>query len=586
VPLPDPGSGQSQYQFELYFNYPDFFHNGVYEVTMYYQYTVFTYNPYPMGTTYYGSATAQFEMDNLLITNVAVVGGDGADYILWDPDTMTQPPPINFNLTDTQNGTAWVKLGIYDSSQNWVTGKVITVPRPTTGASIAWDGKDAQGNLMPKGIYLFTLKTHAEGPNFIPVYAADVYRSGQWGNVNSVPELPDEESPWLRIAQTSVQVIGYNQTTGVTTVRVGYVMTELRTVPASSAWVEIYDPDVQLVTSKAGGTTVNDPNAAPTTWVWNYVDIDLSIDKLGTYIFLVSANDGEAIIDKGHRQRPALQHNVRLDNPQKVVVLDPGHGRYRIPIQGGWATQTLQNPNNPNDTITTQAFWRRSPFPTTDLCPDGWKFHEDDSNLALAWATEYAFLFAHDTGVMVYKTRSKVWDLYPLPNFNKANRLRVEYAVSIYNRLKKRGVTPHMVFVAIHTNSDGPTAHGTETIYHPPANPRSQYLAQDIFDHLRAGGVEKHRDPYAMSLTVFGVYSSKHPIIPALVEVVFHSNSVAIGTYGPEEKWLYDGVIITIWPDGDGEVTVWPPSYWGNQIAGPAIYAAIHDYFAAYSSPP
>jgi N-acetylmuramoyl-L-alanine amidase len=347
VPAPEPGSGLVQYSYDgIYPPSPDTFHNGAYEVTAYYWYAVF--DPFTGEVTvYYDWARVYFEIDNLTICDVSVEdggnplmsgGSNGAawvatpmttkdegnplapgggsmaassenDFIIWQPDLFLRPPSINLSLRDTQIGTAWVKLNIYNSNQSPIAGRIFIIPRPTSGiVSVSWDGKDDYGKLAPAGIYLFSLEAIAEGPNYQPPYASDLYRS-----------------PWLTIPglQLLSAKIVASMGGGLKTVRVDYVLFEPFGVPAFSAKVEIFDPGLQLIATAPGGTIVNDPlNPDP---VYNSVFVDVPMNKAGTYKVLVSAKDNEITRYKAHWQRPALQNGTTL----KVwkVWIDPGHGQ-------------------------------------------------------------------------------------------------------------------------------------------------------------------------------------------------------------------------------------------------------------------
>jgi N-acetylmuramoyl-L-alanine amidase len=347
---------------------PDSFHNGQYEVTAYYWYAVFDPNTGYI-TVYYDWVTAYFEIDNLLIHNVSVgtsgpiptapsaamiasmAAAAGNDYILWDPDNVTQPPVISFDLTDTQNGTAWVKLGIYDVEQNWVAGKVITVSRPTNGAMIAWDGKDVFGNLMPKGIYLFTLLAAGEGPPPVSIYATDLYRSGNWTQVNIDPNLPDDVAPWLSIPRARIRVTFLPSSSSTTRkVRVDYVLLDhfRFSLFAASARVEVYDPDLLFpVATASGGTLVTWDLGDP---IYNSVEMNVPMSKAGTYTFLISAKDSSSNARyKGHRYRAALQSSFKV-RVYKVWI-DAGHGQNAAGVlhPGCSCDRRRQGHEDPND---------------------------------------------------------------------------------------------------------------------------------------------------------------------------------------------------------------------------------------------
>jgi hypothetical protein len=259
-------------------------------------------------TVYYDWARVYFEIDNLMIRNVRVEdagggplssGGGGAaasngdDYIFWDPDTMQQPPAIKFDLTDTQVGTAWVQARIYDIGQTLVrTMPPIYCSRPTSQAEkIQWDGKDDGGNVMPAGIYLFHLEACGEDPQYIPVYATDQLRSGQW------------RTDWLRIAGAQFSVPQGVQATPllIGSIRIYYYLIDSR--DAQDFYVELKDEDNNTVLGPYRGVTkVNG---------WNQITFPVtSLQKGGKYTVVLTAVDDDATDDKGHRKRVALQRGL------------------------------------------------------------------------------------------------------------------------------------------------------------------------------------------------------------------------------------------------------------------------------------
>jgi hypothetical protein len=158
---------------------------------------------------------------------------------------------------------------------------------------------------MPKGIYLFHLEVAGEGLPGSDAYASDKYRSGYW------------QGDWLKIADTRFDTPpGYQQTppSAQGYQRIWYKLVDIR--KASDAFVELFDPDLNKIASVQGDKEVNgDVNGT----VWNYADVPFtSITTGGEYVLLVSAKDDDGQWDKAHRQRWALQHNVK--NIQVAVI--------------------------------------------------------------------------------------------------------------------------------------------------------------------------------------------------------------------------------------------------------------------------
>ena len=144
-----------------------------------------------------------------------------------------------------------------------------------------------------------------------------------------------DKSSWS-IDSTSVEVIDHNETTGLTKVRVWFMVTLPRNPPPgfevqlSEAKVEVYDPDTEFVT---------DADAPLAVGEMQYVDIDIPVEKDGEYCFLVCAKDqqypGEYITNKawegqGHEIRPLLQQNSQADLGAAVCMY---HGA-QVPTSG------------------------------------------------------------------------------------------------------------------------------------------------------------------------------------------------------------------------------------------------------------
>ncbi|MCC6447003.1 MAG: hypothetical protein IT210_26560 [Armatimonadetes bacterium] len=245
---------------------------------------------------------------NLLLTDVKNgVTGQPEGYCLFDPDdpalnTIQVQYTIddkNWGVGDPRNQTQ-ITVYIYKSDQTLV--KTITETRPGPGAYITppWDGRNGQGQLIPKGVYLFK-----------------VYGLQPTGAHHNGPDTDQDKSVLLTISESKSQVTAYNEANGASTIRANYRLFDAGNPRqnASQANVRTFDPSPEQVAGPTSGGGVTNPPGAPNP-VWNEVIFLMAITIPGEYTHLVSALDNHPTEDKAHRPHlPALQRGHRVLHP-------------------------------------------------------------------------------------------------------------------------------------------------------------------------------------------------------------------------------------------------------------------------------
>ncbi len=209
-------------------------------------------------------------------------------------------------------------------------------------------------------------------------------------------------------------------------------------VELSQAKVEVYDPDLAMVASAQAEGTLR------TCEDIYFPDLQVTFDKGGTYVFLVSAWDkqypGEYITNKAHEIRPLLQANKRLKLPSCVVVVDPGHGGSNVGATGAWAYE------NHDD-------------------------HDKDQDLLQSERLE-SKLKAHKGAEYVHSNPSQRWIVYrPIFFTRRGNETvdflkRVDKAAEAEAARKNQGID-WIVFISEHNNIAG-TSNNESLVVLPP----------------------------------------------------------------------------------------------------------------------
>lgn len=273
-------------------------HNGPYDITVTVQSGRNDWNPQThtyTTTTTTSTTTITVDIENLLVTGTTPAN---PEIIKWDPDTMTQVP-LSCAYTACYHSPATATLRIYQSDQTLVRTLEQTVMTDGGSVNFVWDGKDEGTGgspvTQPKGVYLFSVTLHSSA--FI------------WG-------ADSDKSGLLALSQTHSELTGdYDETTDKNTTRDACVLTDSGTpkADASACQVRVFGKDLtEIVASTALPLTTNAPAASPP--VWDEATFPLVIEEEETHLF--SARDDHPAQDKGHRQRWALQHNMKPKRPR------------------------------------------------------------------------------------------------------------------------------------------------------------------------------------------------------------------------------------------------------------------------------
>ncbi|MBI3945480.1 MAG: hypothetical protein HY321_06160 [Armatimonadetes bacterium] len=138
-------------------------------------------------------------------------------------------------------------------------------------ANQVWDGEDNSEQPVPKGIYTYT-----------------------------ITDVAADKGAFLSVGQVTQELIEYDASTKEATVRVHYTLTDIDEINAASCTVKAIDPDLTTRTSVSAPTVVGSAQ---------YVDVEVTLDKAGTWYFLVCpVNDGSTRRDgpRPGRRRSAL----------------------------------------------------------------------------------------------------------------------------------------------------------------------------------------------------------------------------------------------------------------------------------------
>ena len=410
---------------------------------------------------------------------------------------------------------------IFISAYDW-----LTIPGRGATFTYTWDGKDWNGNVAPKGIYKYEITARQTAVIETPNYYTFSHR-----------EMESDKSDWM-IGLTSAEIIAYNEETDQATVRVGYNACPPLPPPPGAEWelsevkVEVFDPDLQMIASASGPRSVCEPH---------YVDVNVSFDKSGYYVFLVSGKDNlypelYPYIDKGHRIRPLLQDNSQIEHRKLAVMVDPGHGAV---MNEGTKKHRGGNSTDPDGV-----------FPV---------MYEADNVLDIAQRVK-GKLSGKKHVTARELTRSDEWDIGPKdktnatvgdPDRSEANRERVEKLKEFIAENYKH----HVVFVSVHTNADGLETHGTGEVNIEHKTWLASYILAMLTCEDPTLTQLMFNGPWIQgNLVLNGIASIPNdpkrklrPVPATLIEVAFHTNwrtcsNPAHGDHGcprqPPNHWL------------------------------------------------
>jgi len=343
-------------------------HNGLHDLTavVEVQWQGQYPNPPPPPTDYTAAITVDIE--NLLVTSTAP---NNPKPILWDPTTMTSVP-ITANISCCYKMNQPWTLTIYTSDQTKVktyTGNQVIGPG-TTPVTVKWDGTSDNTMLYPdgatppmaKGVYIFQWTVGTPGG------------TGQ--------DYDQDKSSFLTFGTPPTDLTPLASDASGDTDQLSQTLQDVNNIPPSQGQVDVYqnwdlnDIKSQQITPGLG-TTSEQVHYAPTADAG-----PADIANGANLIFLVSPFDGDAALDKGHRNRVALQHNYGL---RAATVLTWG-GVY--PLAGDFAPTyenilkpTVPAANNANPLASTMHYQLMAfrgtgtyhvpgPSPTTNPSPD------------------------------------------------------------------------------------------------------------------------------------------------------------------------------------------------------------------------
>jgi flagellar hook assembly protein FlgD len=256
-----------------------------------------------------------------LVINLA---GLTPELIFFDPAspnvTLTIP------LDDSVPAATEVRVDIYRTDRNDLDPPVraltTTANAPGT-ATVTWDGRNGEGQVVPWGIYAYEVEATQSG--------------GGPGGMSLDRDQRHSASLW--ISDVSAEILDESETSGELKLKAGYVLTESETdgngdpLPASEAKVSVYDYGFQPFAEATTGTTTNRPGE--TNPVWHYATIQLSDNKVH-YPFVVLARDSDAAKEKAHRNKrplergkaPVVDFSVEIPKAHDYIV--PGSDQNRL----------------------------------------------------------------------------------------------------------------------------------------------------------------------------------------------------------------------------------------------------------------
>ena len=241
------------------------------------------------------------DREDLLITSTIPVNPAP---LLWDPDKISpatgspDPLPLSAAFHAAYKATGTMTLQIYTSDQTLVrtlTKAILTTDGTTdAGTPMTWDGRGEPvngqpGAVQPRGVFLF-----------------------QWSVSDSVGLTDSDKSSSLSfgIPATTISFVAGASDAAGRTVTLGYLLADSSNIAPSSCQLDVYqnwdlqdilpNKPLQAALGANQSTVIVPPTGQPA-----FNDM---VQGTRT-IYLVSPQDNDAPLDRGQRNRYALQHN-------------------------------------------------------------------------------------------------------------------------------------------------------------------------------------------------------------------------------------------------------------------------------------
>jgi len=227
------------------------------------------------------------------VQNLVVTSPDETKVLKWDPVRGIADTSFSYRLECAQRKWCQVKVSIYTTDGMKVYEEWLEQIAPG-GYSFTWDGSvnvvlppPPPDGLAPAGLYVFDIEVIGIAPG----YDEDWLRSRA-----------------LRIGEHEVEFINGQLA------KARYILRSNR--PASKAWIEVYDPLLNLIAGPVQGQTRAIPdNAIPKESDWNVSLIPVQMNLHSTeeypYRFLFWAQDNFSDFYKSHHNKTAFVNQER-----------------------------------------------------------------------------------------------------------------------------------------------------------------------------------------------------------------------------------------------------------------------------------
>ena len=258
-------------------------HNTSYKVTVQWQYTVYMKGPRgPFQTSI-----------TINVQNLVVNSSDETKVLKWDPVRGIADTNFSYSLECAQRKECGVCITIYSTDGMKVYEEWLEQIAPGS-YDFVWDGTMNTGyyeeppggeepsNIAPAGLYVFDIEVIGIAPG----YDEDCLRSKA-----------------LRIVEHEVGFINGRLA------EARYILRSNR--PATKAWIEVYDPLLNLIAGPVQGQTKAIPdNAIPqeSDWIVSLIPVQMTLHSIEEYPyrFLFWAQDSFFDFYKSHRNKIAF----------------------------------------------------------------------------------------------------------------------------------------------------------------------------------------------------------------------------------------------------------------------------------------